>query len=584
MGIIKTKTIGETPFPLITKGLLLVLYLVPCVAFPWLILDGHDGILENSLLRVAVFSLFVMLGIAVFRIAIFDSAWMEAILFTTLFYAAVYKIAAYFPEVSNYPLSMGWSESSRFYYASLFFSQRIYGAPAPLPVLHPSRYLLQAIPFLIPAAPIWLHRLWQIILWVTTSLAAAHFLARRLSIPDLHIRWGMVLMSFLFLLVAPVYYHLLVMIILVLWGFDRNRPLRTLIVVLVASAWAGISRINWVPVPGLLAAALYLLEQEIGKQPWWKYLLKPAGWFVTGSLVGYLVTQVYQTLSGNPGWEFGSSFTSDLLWYRLFPNVTYPMGILLSAILFSLPLVLILLLRLYKEWGNIHPTRLLGLAAILAILFAGGIVVSVKIGGGSNLHNLDAFLSLLLVVGAYAAFKRYRRDFENPRRRFMPTYPLLGLAVIVTVFFTILMDTETGSYNTAQAQAAIQTIQINAQQTAQAGKEVLFIRERQLMTFGQIQGIRLVPDYEEVFLQEMAMANNQRYLDQFTTDIKNRRFGLIVSDVLTVQYQGRLHGFGEENDAWVSRVSEPVLCYYEPVLVMSEIGIELLAPRSQPCN
>ena len=41
------------------------------------------------------------------------------------------------------------------------------------------------------------------------------------------------------------------------------------------------------------------------------------------------------------------------------------------------------------------------LLLILLIFFAGGIVVSVKIGGGSNLHNMDAFLVFLLVAAVY---------------------------------------------------------------------------------------------------------------------------------------------------------------------------------------
>ena len=50
------------------------------------------------------------------------------------------------------------------------------------------------------------------------------------------------------------------MVILVLWGFDATHFWRNLVLVLVASLWAGISRVNWLPVPGMLAAALYLLE------------------------------------------------------------------------------------------------------------------------------------------------------------------------------------------------------------------------------------------------------------------------------------------------------------------------------------
>ena len=66
--------------------------------------------------------------------------------------------------------------------------------------------------------------------------------------------WALVAWAFCYLLIGPVYYHLLVAALLVLWGYDRRHPWRTTLVVLLASIWAGISRINWFPVPGMLAA------------------------------------------------------------------------------------------------------------------------------------------------------------------------------------------------------------------------------------------------------------------------------------------------------------------------------------------
>ena len=47
---------------------------------------------------------------------------------------------------------------------------------------------------------------------------------------------------------------------------------------------------------------------------------------------------------------------------------------------------------------------------------------------------------------------------------------------------------------------------------------VLFINERQLVTFGDVR-VPLVPDYEAVTLMEMAMSGNQVYLDRFYDDL-----------------------------------------------------------------
>ena len=83
---------------------------------------------------------------------------------------------------------------------------------------------------------------------------------------------------------------------------------------------------------------------------------------------------------------------------------------------------------------------------------------------------------------------------------------------------------------------------------------------------------------------EMAMSGSESYLNDFYSDIESRRFGLIITDPLKIQYQGASHSFGEENDAWVSKVSEPVLCYYEPVETLSDVEIQILEPRNQPCE
>jgi hypothetical protein len=56
---------------------------------------------------------------------------------------------------------------------------------------------------------------------------------------------------------------------------------------------------------------------------------------------------------------------------------------------------------------DLHTIRQLGLAAILSVLFLGGIIVSTKIGGGSNLHNLDAYLVVLWVIGGYVFSGKY---------------------------------------------------------------------------------------------------------------------------------------------------------------------------------
>ena len=94
--------------------------------------------------------------------------------------AGIYRAAVLLPDISTSPFSLDWSEASRYFYASLFFSKRLYGIAIPPSVLHPTRYLLQSVPFLIPNSPLWVHRLWQVLLWALITFAASYLLARRL--------------------------------------------------------------------------------------------------------------------------------------------------------------------------------------------------------------------------------------------------------------------------------------------------------------------------------------------------------------------------------------------------------------------
>jgi hypothetical protein len=438
------------------------------------------------------------------------------------------------------------------------------------------------------------------LLWLLTTALTSYLLVRRLNISGrgrpLIITFSTLLWSFLFLFQGPVYYHLQIMLIMLLWGFDSKRFWRSFFLVLVTSLWAGISRINWLPVPGLLASAIYLLEVKANAKPLVRYLIPPAAWTVVGTLAAYASQRAYQAYSGNPQSWFGSSFSSDLLWYRLLPNPTYPIGILLSAFLVSLPILGLIVLRLARRWREFHPLRLLGLAGILAVLFFGGILVSVKIGGGSNLHNLDAYLSLLMVIGSYIFFDRFlpdqpaqtenRPDILPTRGKSLSTLEVLLLAgaLVVPMVFTLSTGGPIPKHGYAAAQASLQSIKSAAQQVSEQGGKVLFINQRQLLTFNKIPNVPLVADYELVFLMEMAMSGNQEYLDAFQADISSQKYDLVVSEPLVIQYQGRTHSFGEENDAWVKSVSEPILCYYEPSVELDSVGVVLYTPRETPCR
>lgn len=530
--------------------------------------------------RIFSFGIFVAVGSFFWFAMRRGRRWDFSLAATLLVYAVIYRIALYVPQVSDYLFSMGWSEASRYYNASLFFSEQVYGQSYPLPTLHPTRYLLQSIPFLIPALPLWFHRLWQVVLWLGLNGLAAWLLARRFCPKDKALCWLATAWAFLFFFQGPVYYHLIVCVLLVCWGFDARHFWRSLAVVALASVWAGISRINWFPVPGLLAVLLYLIEAPKEKRPLLRYLLPPAIWALAGVAIAFATQKLYILISGNPADQFSSSFSSDLLWYRLWPNSTYAPGILRAVFYVSLPLLLLFIFFFIRNIRSVHPIRWLGMAAILGVFLVGGIVVSVKIGGGSNLHNLDAYLALMAVLGAAVGFGCVKVDRPEKARSLHVNPVLVGLILLVPAWTAILEGTPQASLpSRAEQQQVLAQIQQNVELAREKNQAVLFINQRHLQTFGMVPKVELVPDYEKVFLMEMAMSNNRSYLEPFYQKLENHAFGLIVTEPLYVNYQDRTHGFSEENNAWMERVVSPILKYYTPVATFDKFGIQLLVPK-----
>jgi hypothetical protein len=559
-------------------------------AFAYLAVASPISYLNASFSRVLIYWLVVVGSSTLLWSYGLRRSFYELLAASLMLVAVAYKVAVYLPEISSFPLTLGWSEASRYYYASLYFSRPIYGIVIPPTVLHPSRYLMQAVPFLMPGSPIWLHRLWQILLWLGVTSTSSYLLTRRLSILDPLKSWIFLGWSFLFLLIGPVYYYLQVILIFILLGYDRRSFWKTFAAVLIASVWAGISRINWFPVPGMLAATLYFLEEPTAGRPVWKYLIKPALWVGAGTLTAFASQSLYALSSGNPIEQFTSSFSSDLLWYRLFPNPTYPMGVLLDLLLVTAPLLWVIFASLRGSWRSWHPIRVTGVSAILLVLLVGGLVVSTKIGGGSNLHNLDGYLTLLLVICAWIYFARAVPD-DGAEWSPQPGQPAADLhwaaqlfILSVPVYFTIFLGPVTPPADQPRLNRALEAISSAARGALEKGSQVLLISERQLLTFDNLEGVPLVPDYEKVFLMEMAMAGNPVYLGKFHQDLREQRFDLIVSEPLAVRYKGSGKSFGEENDAWVKNVAEPILCYYEAFRTFRELKIQLLKPRKEPTS
>jgi len=369
--------------------------------------------------------------------------------------------------------------------------------------------------------------------------------------------------------------------VLVLWGFDKNYFNKSLVVVFLASFWAGISRVNWFPVPAALAILLYLLEKPYDQsRGFWDYLKQPVFFGVTGLTSSLFAQAVYITVSGNPDASlFASSFTSDLLWYRLLPSPTFPMGILTGILILCSPLIIFVAHFLLKKNSPLHPVRKILITTISLVFFLGGLMVSVKIGGGSNLHNLDAFLLLLSCVGAYFIFDQVGKEKKVGRTsNWLPLILLIALLLMPTGW--ALMNWEPFPvFDKAAAYQDSKRLDGAVEKVAAANQEVLFVSERQMLTFNYIQNIPLVPDYELLTLMEMAISHNQNYLNKFYTDLKNQRFALIVMNKQYVVFKDETTSFPEENNAWVKYITVPILQYYQPITWLRASGIEIYARR-----
>lgn len=577
--------------------------LVSWSAYVLLVLYRYQRHFVDFLPQVWMFWLAAGAG-ALFMLAFWKrTSFFSALLFVSVFFSAGIKALGYLPDVSAFPFSLEWSEASRYYYGSLPFSKMLYGFQIPLSFLHPSRYLLQSLPFLIPNSPLWLHRLWQVLLWISLSGLTGWVLARRFQFKSIFFTLAVAAWAALFLLQGPVYYHLVVCVILVLVGYDRQRFWKTMLFVVLGSLWAGISRVNWIPVPAMIVATLYLLEKPVSEADaapsgvwqsihnglsarrlgevysYLRYLWPPLLWGVVGVLAAVGSQAAYVLVSGHEdASQFGSSFTSALLWYRLFPSPTFWLGVLPAILLVSAPVLIIVIGNWLVKRSDWHWLRVLGIGLMLLVLFVGGLVVSTKIGGGSNIHNLDAFSTLLMVVGASVVFGQYATEAGAAAVPWRPWWLVMAIILLPVVWNLeigdpfVLRDYKQANYDLNKLNQAVQ-------EYAPKG-EILFITQRQLEMFNYIPGIKMVPDYELITLTELSMSNNQAYFDQFDQDLKQHRFALIVaSRQADVLKNPALDGFAEENNAWVNYVSSPLMKYYQEKMFFDTQGIQLLVPK-----
>ncbi|MEI7844759.1 MAG: hypothetical protein WCK35_03045 [Chloroflexota bacterium] len=532
----------------------------------------------------------------------FKTSWAGGFASVLILLGLVYEVFLRFQAVTSYPFSMGWSEASRYYYGSLYLAKSIYGLNVPLSTMHPTRYLLQSLPFLFSGLGLTANRFWQFFLWMSFTSISAFTLVwvsfKGRSNIDGSQNWVKFLFTswvFLFLLRMGVYYHLEVMVFIPLLFISARHPQRSILAVIFASIWAGISRVNWFPVPAMIAIAIYFLEepfsQKSSSSKSWKYYTLPVIWTIVGLIAAVSAQTAYIPLSGNTNnlLAFASSLTSPKLWDRLLPNDTYPLGIIPAILIVCGPLLIFLVSITLKQFKRLATLRWIGLWGMLIMLFIGGLIVSVKIGGGGDLHNMDSFAVLLVLITFYFIGGKVQAE-NGEKMESTLSWPLVATGLLIPLIFLIPQLTPTPKYHQENNQKAFITLKTLAEQASQKGP-VLFINERHLLTFRKID-VPLVSDYEAVTLMEMAMSDNEPYLQNFYSDLAKHRFAAIVVGKQNVGIKDE-GAFADENNIWNLRVSPYILCYYEPRLQLTssdpltyieadQSRIEFYIPRTSP--
>jgi hypothetical protein len=531
------------------------------------------------------------------------SVWtLRSLLGAALLSASVLVVGAAFTYVTSYPFSLGWSEGNRLWDYSLAFGKSLYRfdpANEPIAYLDIGRQIIGGLPFLLPHVSIQVARLW---LGVVATLPymlvglLAFFPRQRTRSND----WIVAsLFALVFLSQGPIHPPLVVCAILVLVAW-RSPTLAAAALMVAAGYLAESSRFTWMFAPAIWALMLELGGTMLHDQPIpaesWRRALALGASGILGSAVA--LSGVLPLTATSVGSSAAVSTSQALLWYRLLPNATYRDGILLGLLKAAGPLVVVVAFT-WKEYGHRSRLQVLLIGASLLTFLIVGLVVSTKIGGGGDLHNLDMFLiGLLLTV---AMLWQTAGDEWLDDLRAMPAWIqgatalclfIPGYAALLSVhplsfaadaeWISVLVGAERprdlGSLpDETTYKSSLEEIR-SAVSDAAADGPVLFMDQRQLLTFGYVSGVDLVPQYEKKRLMDEALSGNDAYFAPFYEDLSQKRFALIVSSPLRTPIKDSEYGFGEENNAWVQWVAKPVLCYYRELDTLNEVKVELLVP------
>ncbi len=328
---------------------------------------------------------------------------VRSVLASALLSGSALVIANAFTYVTSYPFSLGWSEGNRLWDYSLMFGKSRYALEAghaAVAYLDVGRQLIGGLPFLLPGVSIGTVRAWLATVatlpYILVGLLA--FYPRR-SPPTR--AWIVAsLFGLLFLSQGPIHAPLVICALLVLLAW-RLPVFLGAVLLAVAGYFAEASRFTWMFAPAMWAVVLELAgavvrQERISAEAWLRAVVLGAAGLL-GSALAF--SGVLPWMDTSIGSSASVSTSQALLWYRLLPNATYRDGVLLALIKATGPALIVIVFTWQRYWHRTRFQTVVILLAVVASLIV-GLVVSTKIGGGGDLHNLDMFLIGIFLTAA----------------------------------------------------------------------------------------------------------------------------------------------------------------------------------------
>jgi len=530
---------------------------------------------------------------------------------------AVFVLGKAFVNVVDHPLSLTWSEGNRIWDYSIFFGRDLYNYPQNQPIeayIDKPRQTLWGLPFLLPGISIIDVRAWSAIVF-TVPYTLLGWMAFKSSTHFRKQWFWLGLWAFIFLYQGPIYTPLILSAILVAGA--RRKPIWiALPLIFLAGHYAQGSRITWMVGPVVWALMVALVDfgpstaGKISSKNWGKITAYGLAGFLGGfglrrgwmRLYNYItraaISSADVAAAPTPEVTFvnpddvvetlstvgqNTAVTSQaLLWERLLPNPTYGLGIILGLLLAVGPLVLLIIYMVRSKKWKLNNWQQLGIFGALGGLMGLGVLISTKIGGGGDLHNLDMFFVAAIFASALAWESGGSALLSKLNQQPLSIKIALLFAAAIPAFMPWVYAVPLELPPAEKTDWTLKILEDEANRVISDGGEVLFMDQRQLLTFRNLGDIPLVPEYEKKLVMDRAMSGDTEYFEHFYQTIAQQRFGLIVTDPQRIRFSDEEEGWGAENDTWVQWVTAPLLCYYEPAYTIKKTGVWLLEPILDP--